>query len=107
MTAYDVEIPETSCESVKCLVSQYDWDTELALKVAQAESNLQPDAYNPEAHRGCNGSYGVFQISCVHDENPSKFFDEEYNIKRAYELYELEGWIPWGVCHDGKVDCGL
>lgn len=71
---------------------------DLAVAIAKSESgkHLNPNAYNPEAHRGCNGSYGVFQIACVHEDNPDMLFDIEYNVKRAREIYEAEGWQPWG-----------
>lgn len=70
----------------------------LAVAIAKAESgeNLKATAYNPEAHKGCIGSYGVFQIACVHEDNIEKLYDVEYNIQRAREIYDSEGWSAWG-----------
>ena len=66
------------------------------------ESELNPQAYNPEGHRGCNGSYGIMQIACLHVSNPEKLFNVEYNIKVARRIYEAEGWRPWGAYTDGS-----
>lgn len=98
---------EKDTPTIQELINKYDWDIDIAYAVAQAESELLPTAYNPEWHNGCQGSYGIMQIACIHEEEPNKLFDAEYNIRRAFELYEEQGWKPWGVCHDGKVQCGL
>ena len=63
-----------------------------------AESRLNPDAVNAkDSHKGCKGSYGIFQIGCIHEDDPRVLFDVEYNIKRAREIYEANGWAPWGA----------
>ena len=98
-----IEFPEPE-PTIEEMIASYDWDYNKALAIAKAESNLNPNAYNPEWHRGCQGSYGIFQVACVHDD-PEKLFNAEYNIQRAYEIYSEQGFIPWGVCHDGKVKC--
>ena len=81
-----------------------------AVAVAKAESgiNLKADAYNPEWHydkngnKICQGSYGVFQIACVHEpENPKKLFDVQYNIKRAKEIRNGGTWKQWGGYSSG------
>lgn len=71
---------------------------DLAVAIAKSESgaNLKPTAYNPEWHDGCQGSYGVFQMACVHGSDPKNLYDPAYNIARARELYLTEGWTPWG-----------
>lgn len=83
------------------LVKQYDWDHDTAMAVMMAESGGNPDAYNPEAHNGCNGSVGLFQIACVHDDK-KKLFDPEYNVQRAYEIWSEQNWEPWGAYIDGR-----
>ncbi len=68
-----------------------------------AESRLNPYALNSkDSHRGCNGSYGIFQIGCLHEEDPRVLYDVEYNIKRAREIYDEHGWKPWGAYTDGN-----
>lgn len=72
-----------------------------AVAIAKAESGLIATAYNPEAHNGCNGSVGVFQIACVHVKDKESLKDVETNIKKAREIYLQEGWKPWGVYTSG------
>lgn len=108
------EAPIILEETIEDKIRKYDWEDEIAIKVMQNEGAV-PEALNPEWHRNyltgeniCQGSYGLFQIACIHNlENPEALFDEDFNIKKAYELYEKEGWRPWSVCKNGKVDCGL
>ncbi len=103
---YEAEEPKTVEEMI---VETFGDDAELALKVAKAESGLNPTAVNPEPHRGCRGSYGVFQIACVHTDDTQKLLEPEENIRLAYALYSEQGWRPWGVCHEQngvrKVKC--
>lgn len=83
-------------------------DTKTARLVAKAESSLNPNAVNMEEHNGCTGSYGLMQISCIHyTGNPNDLKDVDLNLKIARKIYERVGWSAWGVCKDGKVDCGL
>ena len=79
-----------------------------AVAIAKAESGLNPNAFNPEKHKGCVGSIGIMQIACVHHkEAPNELTDVALNLMIARRIYEESGWNPWGVCTDGKVDCGL
>jgi len=68
-----------------------------------AESELNQYAINStDYHKGCIGSYGIFQIGCLHESDPNVLYDVEYNIKRARELYDKSGWLPWGAFTDGR-----
>jgi len=76
-----------------------------AVAVAKAESgaSLKTDAYNPEWHydrhgnKVCQGSYGVMQIACVHHiENPEALFDVEFNLQKARQIKDSNGWNQWG-----------
>ena len=74
--------------------------------IAKAESHLVPTAYNPEWHRGCQGSYGLFQVACVnYNGDPTDLYDIDLNIQIAKKVYEEQGLKAWGVCSDGKVNC--
>lgn len=86
-------------ENVKRLIRKtFPNDPVTAVAVAMAESGLNPYALNSkDSHKGCNGSYGIFQIGCLHETDPSKLYDIEYNIKRAKEIYDQSGWQPWGA----------
>lgn len=74
------------------------------LKIAKAESGMNPRAYNNEAHRGCTGSYGLLQIACIHfDGKPT--FDVDENIRLAKKIYREQGLKAWGVCTNGSIKC--
>lgn len=87
----------------------YDWPIETAMKVCANESQGYTKATNPEHHpdASCHGSFGLFQVACVHGLSEERLHVPEVNIKFAYELWKQSGWWPWGVCHDGKVNCKL
>lgn len=78
-------------------------NTAVAVGKSESGESLKADAYNPEWHydrhgnKICQGSYGVMQIACVHHlENPEALFDVEFNLAKAREIYNNEGWQPWG-----------
>lgn len=75
---------------------------DIAVAVAMAESKLNPRALNAQdSHKGCKGSFGIFQVGCLHEDNPQVLYDVEYNIKRAREIYDQNGWVPWGAYTSG------
>ena len=87
------------------ILSKYDWDVEIALKVAFAESGLNTSAINlKDRHKGCNGSYGAFQLSCLHG-TPEELLDGRKNVEIAYSLWKRDGWFPWSTCLNGVVKC--
>jgi hypothetical protein len=75
-------------------------DPDLFVAIAKAESNLNPKAFNPEGHKGCAGSIGVFQIACLHAENPDELFDVDTNIEYARMIYDRDGLKAWGAYTD-------
>lgn len=86
-------------------------DASRAVAIAKAESGskLSPTAYNPEWHydrhgkKLCQGSFGVFQIACVHHlEDPTALFDVELNIEKAERINAQSGWRPWGAYSDQR-----
>ncbi len=79
-------------------------DPNTAVAVAMAESGLKPYALNAQdSHRGCKGSYGIFQVGCLHESDPSQLYDVEHNIKRARQIYDdAGGWSPWGAHTNGS-----
>ena len=103
-------------EHYKSLVEQYDWHHGVAMAVMREESHYNPRAYNPERHNGCNGSFGLMQVACIHIgkygvEHYTELYDPETNIRVAHEIWKESSWRPWGVCHiqNGvrKVRCWL
>ena len=86
------------------LLKPYDWDIDEAYQVLIYESGGNPKAVNwADKHRNCDGSFGLFQIACVHMENYGikdyqELFEPEKNIGIAYDLWKKDGWGPWRNC---------
>lgn len=75
----------------------------MAVAVAMAESELNPHATNAGDNHGvCKGSYGIFQIGCIHGHSPEELYNVEFNIKKARQLYDERGWQPWGAYTNGS-----
>ena len=96
-------VPQSEIE--RLIYKYFSDDYEVALAVAKAESNLVPTAANwADSHATCKGSFGVFQVGCVHGSTVENLFDPEYNIRKAREIYVAAGhsWRPWGAHSNGS-----
>lgn len=88
----------TNCESYRSLVSQYAWNTDIAMAIMRAESGCNPMAANlTDSHSTCKGSFGLFQIACF----DGQVYDPAQNVAIAYRKYKASGWKPWGVYTSG------
>lgn len=95
--------PVAKTEIEQLIVETFPEDPVVALAVAKAESGLYPRATNAnDNHKVCMGSYGVFQIGCIHGVDKETLFDPEFNIKKARQLYDERGWQPWGAYTNGS-----
>ena len=91
-------LDEKACtDSYRDYLSEYDWDVEIAHAVMMAESTARADAHNPEEHKTCRGSFGLFQVACIHGHDVDDLYNAQYNIAAAYEIYKQSGWQPWGA----------
>jgi len=91
---------------IKSLLSQYEWNVEIAHLVILAESGGKNTAHNPEWHSGCQGSFGLFQIGCVnYSGDLNDLYIPRINIEMAYQIYKTQGIRAWGVCKNGSVNC--
>lgn len=78
------------------------WNDKMAYAIMMAESGGEADAINwDDYHKAgdCWGSYGLFQLSCFRG-TPEELLDPDTNIRIAYELWQNEGWHPWGAYAD-------
>lgn len=101
------------CESFAPLLSKYDWDIKVALEIAKKESGCDPSNDNlKDSHRAkngsiiCYGSFGFFNVGCLHYEPGEDKADLELNIKKSYDLYIKKGrhFYDWTTCSKIK-DC--
>ena len=96
---------EANNDLYRLISESFPEESELMIEVAEAESNFNTNAYNPEWHNGCQGSYGLLQIACVNYEGDADdLFDPVVNVEVARRVYDSQGIRAWGVCNS-KVDC--
>lgn len=73
-------------------------EVETAMQICRLESNGVANADNwKDSHVGCNGSFGLFQIGCLHGVTRDQLHIPELNIKVAYNLWSTQGWYPWST----------
>ena len=112
------------CTQVEQEIAKYDWDRDLALAVAKAESSCEPEAKgdtdivfdncSPDfvegsaeceaSHRQYGYSVGVFQIRILPGREHCDTFDVATNVACAYEVYLEDGrsFEPWSGYTSGK-----
>ena len=103
--------PITGCEQYRSILSQYDWNVNVAIQIMDAESKCRSGAVNDNPQTG-DYSIGLFQINLFGANartRPSEeaLKDPATNIQWAYKLYSgnNKSFIgQWGVCRD-KVAC--
>lgn len=88
-------------ENVKALIrATFPEDPHTALMVANCESGLNPNAYNPHNNDGSTDG-GLWQINSVHIKRMNELGLDRWNpedaTKYARMLYDEQGWNPW-VC---------
>jgi hypothetical protein len=94
----DTDSLDGDTPSVEGIIKKYfGSEAEQAMKIAQCESSLRPDA----THTNSNGSVdcGLFQINSIHGYDCEELKDVEFNVKIAKKLYDKSGWQPW-VCRN-------
>ena len=83
------------------IIYNYDWDASKMIDILLCESSGNPNAYNPEWHTGCRGSYGYFQVACVHKQyvdSLEDLYDPVKNIEVAYQVWRDQGMSAWQNC---------
>ena len=85
---------------VSLIKKTFPEDAYTAIKIAQCESGLNQNAYNPNNNNG-SVDRSIFQINSVHDARLEELgldpWRVEDNIEFARMLYDESGWSPW-VC---------
>ena len=96
------------CEEFRTLISNYQWPVETAMAICAAESGGVPSRKNlGDTHRDangnviCYGSFGLFQVGCIHEPtfgiSEEDLLDPEQNIEIAYKIYVDGGFYPWST----------
>ena len=97
-----VYVPDfTTKEGIEAYIRYKFGDSgDIAVKVANCESGLNPHATN---EKGRDRSYGIFQVNLygsLANSRPSKEWLKiaENNIDYSHAMFIKEGWRPW-TCH--------
>ena len=86
------------CEPYRNEISKYDWNIETAMAVCDIESNGSITATNwKDSHKTCDGSFGLFQVGCLHGVDKEDLYNPEINIRVAYQIYLKQGWSAWST----------
>ena len=87
------QITLENCEALRDEVWKYDWDREVALAVAKAESKCNVEARGDtdltfiENGREYGYSVGAFQVRILPGREDCDTYDLKTNVKCAYDLY--------------------
>lgn len=95
------------CENYRQLISQYNWNVNVMLQIASAESGCNPYAVGDNyAIRGLHApSCGLFQIRTLSGRPSCEALkDPATNVAWAYKIYMGQGYGAWSVCKT-KVSC--
>jgi hypothetical protein len=91
--------PRTCGTVEECILSYFPKQSQIAIAVARAESNMNPQA------KGVNidsVDCGVFQINVKGHECNEGLMNPEINILVASKMYEKRGWQPWVAYNTGR-----
>lgn len=105
-----MEASDTYIEYAVAQFKEHGISEEITRALILAESGGHKGAHNPEPHRNwktreiiCYGSYGLFQIGCVHyPENPEKLYDPYFNVDIAVHVLKTQGITAWGAYTDER-----
>lgn len=99
------DIPkQTGCEAYREEVSKYDWNINLMLAIAKAESGCRTDAVGDNYPiRGLHApSCGLFQVRSLKGRPSCEALkDPSTNIYWAYKIYKGQGLKAWSVYTKG------
>lgn len=85
------------CEKYRAEIEKYDgWNSDIMIAICELESGGVPTASNwKDSHDGCNGSFGILQVACVHGVAREDLYDPATNIRVAHGLWKERGYVPW------------
>lgn len=86
------------CEQYRPLIAQYSWDVATMMRICNAESGGNPTNHNwTDNHGSCLGSYGLFQIGCIHGYSVAHLENPANNIAAAYKVWNGGNYQAWST----------
>ena len=101
------KVEMTDCERLSLELKKYDWNADLMLAIAKAESSCRINAVGDtsikyvENGREYGYSVGFFQIRILPGREHCDVFDVETNVACAYNIYKGQGLNAWSVYSNG------
>ena len=85
------------------LLSQYDWDSDLMMKIAFCESGFNAHAIGDR--NTAYKSYGILQIRNLPSRNYpiETLFDPAENIRIGYDIFLKQGYGAWKNCYRKSI----
>lgn len=91
----------SNCEDYRHIISQYDWEVDIAMLVMSKESSCRPDAVGP------TNDYGLFQLNGVAIYDPAENIEYAYYNKYVNARIGERNWSAWyAVCSVYASDGG-
>lgn len=96
------------CANYLPLIQQYDWNTNMAMAIMQAENtNCNPAIDNAGLNRDGSVDYGLFQVNSIHSDmvagNLETLRTPSVNVAVAYSLsHHGTNWTAWSTYKNGK-----
>ena len=92
--------PESGDSIEEIIRSVFNEDSEVAISVAMAESNMHTKAI----HLNSNGSKdcGLFQINSINKPTVEQCTDARANAELAKKIWEQSGWGAWSSYNNGS-----
>ena len=100
-----------NCEQYRALLNKYEWDSSVMYGIMRAENrscdtnrdnnSAGETHYDMNGNVVCVGSYGLFQMGCLHfsgNQNPN---DPLTNIEVAYQIWKKQGYTAWTMYRNG------
>ena len=94
-----------SSDVVKMIEEKFGEKAEKAIKIAQCESHMNPQAVGDHKiaymkdGKEYGKSYGIFQVRHLPGRpEPEQLVDPQFNVEYAYQVYQKQGWDAWRYC---------
>lgn len=97
----------TGCSQYLPLISQYDWNVNVALAIMQAENHSCATAITSLPNHNGTVDIGLFQVNSSHADMVNGDLESLHtptvNVAIAYKLYAARhSWTPWTTFNSGS-----
>jgi len=91
--------------TIESLFYKYDWNAEVMIAICKSEIGFEYQGWKQDAQFRGNGDgsvdTGLCMINSIHGYDTELLKTAEYNIQKAYEIYQRQGLEAWTKYNDG------